>query len=250
MTTAKIRTAKKPGAPKAHGTRNAPPGSAPAPTDDKRKSDATRERILDATALVLSREGFSGAKLIDIAREAQLKIATLYYYYPSREALVEAVLVTGSEHVRLHTQQTLDELDPGCSAVDRLCAAVESHLRYVLEISNYTQAVIRNAGQVPEHIRAVLSQEIANYGHLWQRLVDDAAEGTKFRTRTQRRALRLLILGGLNWSVEWWNTTHMPLDDLVFAAVAMTRATLQRATPDSPTCCAGDQSGYARSMIF
>lgn len=200
-----------------------------APAEDLRKSDATRQRILDATALVLSREGFSGTKLVDIANEAQLKIATLYYYYPSREALVEAVMVTGSEHVRLHTQQALDDLDPESSAVDRLCAAVESHLRYVLEISNYTQAVIRNTGQVPEHIRETLAQEIANYGRLWQRLVDDAAEGSIFKTRAQRRALRLLILGGLNWSVEWWNTTQISLDDLVYTSVMMTKATLQRA---------------------
>lgn len=196
--------------------------------EEQRKSDATRQRILDATALVLSREGYAGTKLVDIAHEAQLKIATLYYYYPSREALVEAVMVSGSEDVRHHTQTALDALDPGASAADRLCAAVECHLRYVLEISNYTQAVIRNTGQVPEHVRSKLGDEIARYGRLWQRLVDDAAEGTAYRTRSQRRALRLLILGGLNWSVEWWNATDMPLDDLVYAAVSMTRAALAR----------------------
>src|SRR5206468_11098090 len=58
------------------------------------KSDATRRRILDAAALVMSREGFAGTKLSDIASEADVKIATLYYYFPSREDLVQAVLVT------------------------------------------------------------------------------------------------------------------------------------------------------------
>jgi TetR/AcrR family transcriptional regulator, cholesterol catabolism regulator len=194
-----------------------------------KKSDATRQRILDAAALILSREGFAGTKLADIAAEAQLKVATLYYYYESREALVEAVMVTGSEHVRQHTMSALAALDRSCTPVDRLCTAVESHLRFVLEISNYTQAVIRNASQVPEHIRTTLRHEINQYGRLWQGLVNAAAEGTAFRTPAQRKALRLLILGGLNWTVEWWTEAQAPLDEVVLTAVTMTRASLRPA---------------------
>jgi AcrR family transcriptional regulator len=197
--------------------------------EDVKKSEATRQRILDAAALVLSREGFSGAKLADIAAQAQLKIAALYYYYESREALVEAVMVAGIEQVRAHTLETLAALDVSTPPVERLCAVVESHLRFVLEISNYTQAVIRNTGQVPEHIRTTLRHEIGKHGRLWQGLVDAAAEGTQFKTRSQRDALRLLILGGLNWTVEWWSDSRAPLDEVVETALMMTRATLRRA---------------------
>src|SRR4029078_12703876 len=56
------------------------------PAEELKKADATRQRILDAAALVLSQKGFAGAKLTDIATQAQLKVATLYYYYESREA--------------------------------------------------------------------------------------------------------------------------------------------------------------------
>lgn len=192
------------------------------------KSEATRQRILDAAALVLSREGFSGTKLTDIATQAQLKVATLYYYYESREALVEAVMVTGSEHVREHTLAALAALPASCTPLDRLCAAVESHLRFILEISNYTQAVIRNSGQVPEHVRESLTHEINQYGRLWQGLVDAAAEGTQFRSKAQKKALRMLIIGGLNWTVEWWSASQAPLDEVVQTAVMMTRASLRK----------------------
>jgi len=137
-------------------------------------------------------------------------------------------MVTGSEHVRQHTLAALAALPASCTALERLCAAVESHLRFVLEISSYTQAVIRNAGQVPEHVRDALSQEIKQYGRLWQGLVDAAAEGTPYRTRSQRKSLRLLILGGLNWTVEWWSADQAPLDELVQTALTMTRASLRR----------------------
>lgn len=196
--------------------------------EDLKKSDATRQRILDAAALVLSVKGYAGTKLADIAAQAQLKVATLYYYYESREALVEAVMVTGSEHVRQHTLDALAALPPTTAPLDRLCAAVESHLRFVLEISNYTQAVIRNLGQVPEHVRESLAHEINQYGRLWQGLVDAATEGTQFRSSAQKKALRMLIIGGLNWTVEWWSASQAPLDEVVQTAVMMTRTSLRR----------------------
>jgi AcrR family transcriptional regulator len=228
--TAARTPARTPARPAPLSAKKAPrrPRAAPPSGDDQKKSEATRQRILDAAALVLSRDGFAGAKLVDIAAQAHVKVAALYYYYESRESLVEAVMVAGVEHVREHTMQTLASLDPATSPIDRLCAVVESHLRFVLEISNYTQAVIRNTGQVPEHIRTTLRHEIGKHGRLWQGLVDAAAEGTQFETRAQRDSLRLLILGGLNWTVEWWSETRAPLDEVVETALAMTRATLRR----------------------
>lgn len=203
-----------------------PAGDAAGP--DPRKSDLTRQRILDAAAVIMARHGFAGTKLADIAAEAKLKIATLYYYYESREDLVQAVLVTGSEHVRQHTQEALDALPPGRTPIERLCAAVESHLRFVLEISHYTEATIRNASQVPPHVRDAMRAEQAQYGRLWQGLVDAAAEGTAYRTPGQRRALRMLILGGLNWTVEWWTAKQAPLEEVVETALTMTRAALSQ----------------------
>ncbi|WP_454644744.1 TetR/AcrR family transcriptional regulator [Bradyrhizobium liaoningense] len=193
-----------------------------------KKSDATRRRILDAAALVMSREGFAGTKLSDIAGEAKVKIATLYYYYPSREDLVEAVLVSGSRHVREHTQEAVSRLAVSVTPLERLCVAVEAHLRYILEISHYTEAAVRNSGQVPERIREATRAEQSKYGRLWQELIDAAVAGTP-STTAQRKALRMLILGGLNWTVEWWSAKQMPIDDLVEAALALTRAAVNKA---------------------
>jgi AcrR family transcriptional regulator len=194
---------------------------------DLKKSEATRQRILDAAALVMSREGFAGTKLSEIAREADVKIATLYYYYASREDLVEAVLVTGARHVREHTEQAVAAMPASSTPLDRLCTAVEAHLRFILEISHYTEAAVRNTSQVPERIRQSSLAEQATYGRLWRRLVDDAAEGTQHRTPAQRKALRMLIIGGLNWSVEWWSPRETSIDELVATALSMTRDSLR-----------------------
>jgi len=134
------------------------------------------------------------------------------------------VLVTGSEHVRRHTEEELAKLDARCTPLERLCAAVEAHLRFILEISHYTEAAVRNTNQVPVHVRKATRAEQARYGRLWQELVDAAASGTAYRTAAQRKALRMLIIGGLNWTVEWWTPEQAPVDELVATALTVARA--------------------------
>src|SRR5690242_10810093 len=58
------------------------------------KSIARRQRILDAAARALAEQGYSEAKLSDIAEEAGTHAGSLYYYFPSREHLMEEVLLT------------------------------------------------------------------------------------------------------------------------------------------------------------
>ena len=191
-----------------------------------RKSDTTRLRILDAAAGILGDRGYSGTKLVDIAARADIQVSTLYYYYPSREELVRAVMVDGSAQVRKHLETVLGQADVSHSAVARLEMAVEAHLRFIIEISSYTKATVRNFGQIPDQMRAEVAKEQAKYGRLWQRLVDAAASHGAYPRPSQRLALRLLILGALNWVVEWWTPERASLDEVIGTALTMTRAAL------------------------
>ena len=141
------------------------------------KSARTRMRILNAAAHVLSRKGYAGTRLSDVADQAQLQAPAIYYYFPSREALVEEVMWTGIWLMREHVGQVLAALPPGTGPMERIDAAVAAHLRYALDISDYTTAAIRNAGQVPDDIRIRYSAEAAKYGEIWHALLHDAATG-------------------------------------------------------------------------
>jgi AcrR family transcriptional regulator len=203
------------------------PAKAATPADpDLKKSDNTRARVLDATAYVMSQEGYAGTKLTDIARHAKLRVSTLYYYYPSREELVLAVLIAGTAQVRQHTEAALSALPARSTPMDRVCCAVESHLRHILEISHYTEATVRNTGQLPEHMRSQVAAEQAHYGRFWQKLIDDAVGANVAISASERRVLRMLIIGALNSTVEWWTPARASIDEVVQTALTMTRRTL------------------------
>ena len=195
------------------------------------KSAQTRRRILDAAAQVLSAKGYAGLRLNDVAAQAELRTPAIYYYYPSRDDLIEEVMWAGIADMREHVIAVLDALPAGVSAVDRLLTAVEAHLRHELEISDYTTAAIRNAGQVPAGIRKRQVLEEQRYGEVWRRLINDMARSGELRADLDLYTAQMLVLGALNWAVEWWDPRRGSVDTVVANAQSFVRHGLAETSP-------------------
>lgn len=182
-----------------------------APAGDARTT-GTAARILDAAAHLLARHGYGGLRIQHVAKAADVRPAAIYYYFDSREALVEEVLWSGMARLRRHVEDTLAGLPPGTSAQDRLLRVVEEQLRHELEISDYTQASIRNAGQVPAGVRERQRHEFRAYRELWLGLAGG-----------DRRLELMVTIGALNWAVEWWRADRGDLARLIGQAQTLVR---------------------------
>lgn len=69
----------------------------PADTETKLLSRSQRRRrddIVQAALQIFDRDGFEAAKMEDIAREAEVAKGTLYLYFDTKNALLEAVILT------------------------------------------------------------------------------------------------------------------------------------------------------------
>lgn len=194
-----------------------------APEDAISKSARTRRRILDAAAHVLSVKGYAGTRLSDVAEYAELQAPAIYYYFPSRDDLIEEVMYAGIAAMREHLGGTLDALPPQTSPMDRILAAVEAHLRHELELSDYASALIRNAGQIPDRLRTRQLKEDAAYGRIWRRLFDDARAHGQLRGDLDARLAQLLVIGALNWSAEWFDPRRSSVDTIVSNAQVLVR---------------------------
>jgi hypothetical protein len=130
---------------------------------------------------------------------------------------------TGIARMREHMTRVLAAMPSGADALDRIDAAVEAHLRYCLEISDYTTASIRNAGQVPENIAIRYTAEASQYGDMWRKLLQDAENAGLLRPDLEPMAARMMVLGALNWAAEWWNPRRGSLDTVVRTAQSLVR---------------------------
>jgi TetR/AcrR family transcriptional regulator, cholesterol catabolism regulator len=185
------------------------------------KSARTRERLLDAAAKVLSRKGFAGTRLSDIAEQAHVQAPAIYYYYASREDLIEEVMYVGAAAMRAHLVAALDALPAGATPADRIASAVEAHLRHELEISDYSTAIIRNANQLPEQVSRRALAEVAAYNDIWRGLVADLDAAGQLRSDVEPAVGRMIVLGALNWAAEWWDPDRGPIDEVIRTAQSM-----------------------------
>jgi AcrR family transcriptional regulator len=181
----------------------------------------TRARILDATAAVLARRGFSGTRLSDIAEEARVQAPAIYYYYSSREDLIEDVVAAGAAAMLKHLTATLSDLPHDTSPTDRLAAAVAAHLRQQLGLSDYARALARNGNQLPEQLGRRALQTVAAYSDVWRGLVEDLGNAGLLQPGLDPSIGRMLTLGALNWSVEWWDPERGSLEELTAVAQSL-----------------------------
>jgi TetR/AcrR family transcriptional regulator, cholesterol catabolism regulator len=169
------------------------------------KSARTRKRILDASAAVFRRDGYAAVTLKDVAALAGLQAGSLYYHFDSKEEIVEEVLTVGVEGVSAATRSAVEALGPRADPIARLRAAIAAHLEFVLAESDYAVANIRILSQVPRTIRQRHLKRQRRYGAYWRALFESAARAGKLRGELDLSVVRMLTLGALNWSVEWYD---------------------------------------------
>jgi TetR/AcrR family transcriptional regulator len=85
------------------------------------RADHTRTRILDAAIREFSENGLAGARTEQIAEEAGVNKALLYYYFTSKEALYAAALESVVDGVRA---ESVSVLQAGTSAGERFLQIV------------------------------------------------------------------------------------------------------------------------------
>jgi AcrR family transcriptional regulator len=86
-------------------------------------AQANRSRILDTADQVFGRGGES-ASTEEVARLAGVGIATVFRHFPTKAALLEAVLVRRFDGLRERAEALLDAADPGSAFLDFFGALV------------------------------------------------------------------------------------------------------------------------------
>jgi AcrR family transcriptional regulator len=104
-----------------------------------------RARVLDAARTQIAARG-SAASMDDIAAEAGLAVGTVYRHFPTKNALVRAVLDEYAAHVAEEAEAARDRSRDGAPAVDELVG----FLRWVIDISatnHAAKAVAESLGE-------------------------------------------------------------------------------------------------------
>ena len=162
------------------------------------RADNRLPELLDAAARLFARHGYAAASMRDIAVEAGMLSGSLYYHFPSKDELLLAVYAAGVQALEDACAPALArEADPW-QRLESLCRA---HLETVLRDSDYAQVLIR---VIPDDIPKIAEQLRALRGN-HERHFRDAIADLPLPPGTDRRSLRLMLIGALNWAPFWFN---------------------------------------------
>lgn len=170
-----------------------------------RRSDVSRQQILDVAAKLFRARGYTETSLRDIGKQVGMKAGSLYYHFTSKEELAAEVLRVGVRRVHDAVALAVEAAGANATAKSRVRAAMVAHLETLLDESDYTSAHIHCFPYVPEGLRRKLNGERQEYEEVWRRLLDDASRQGALAPGVDRAAARLAILGALNWSLEWYD---------------------------------------------
>jgi AcrR family transcriptional regulator len=122
----------------------------PRKSASQERSRATVQALLDATARVLTREGYDRASTNRIAATAGVSVGSLYQYFPNKEALVAAL-------VARHNREMLDLLREALKEVASLDLATA--------IAKLVRAAV-DAHRVDPALHRVLDEQVPRMGQL------------------------------------------------------------------------------------
>lgn len=170
----------------------------------EKKSDATRARILDAAYSVLAEKGYATTSMADIARAANTQAGAMYYYFKSKDALVEALMFRESDRAQAMTLARLAALPAGMGHQERFMNLVQAGLSYSLgRESDEIVTFMRMLSQVPYPIRDRVVGKSNYEQHLAKSVIQEGQAAGEFRSDFNPSIAAFLLMGSMLWRDYW-----------------------------------------------
>ena len=153
--------------------------------------------VLDAAARLFREKGYAATSMRDIASAVDMLPGSLYYHFASKEELLVAVYAEGVRRISETVARAMDgERDPW-TRLENGCVA---HLEALLQASDYAQVVVR----VRPSDAPAAARELVRLRNGYEAIFRGMIDALPLARGTDRRALRLMLIGALNWSQTWY----------------------------------------------
>lgn len=176
------------------------------------KGDMSSARLLQVAAHLFREKGYLATSVRDIAQAANMKSGSIYYHYPSKDALLEAVMERAIGAFNDAVGSALVALAPNHTFEDRFRVAVAAHLRTVHQYGDFAVASRQSLDKLPEKSRQAHVKMRRQYGEIWRQLFEQARKDGLLRADVDTGPLQMFILGALNWTSEWLDPKRTDLD--------------------------------------
>jgi AcrR family transcriptional regulator len=156
--------------------------------------------MLKTAAGVFVERGYHGASMRDIAARLGVRQAAIYYYFPSKTAILEALCREG---ITAFVERLGAIYAAPVPSEEKVRRAIRAHLEPLLEQRFYVHAFLYQRRELPKSVRRPLDAQAHAYEALWRALIEEGQRSGEIAKDLDPQLTTLAILGMCNTVARW-----------------------------------------------
>jgi AcrR family transcriptional regulator len=161
----------------------------------------TRTEILRLAAQEFGEKGFRGARLDDVASRLGVTRQALYYYYPTKNA----ILVDLYEGFFDRLEHALDEAERTHAIRGRFDAMLEAHIRTVAESPELSAIFTQERNTLPRDMSGRIRLRRQAYQARLVKAYENGVKAGELRDDAPVDIIVSLAIGAANWIFRWYH---------------------------------------------
>ena len=194
----------------------------PRKTEEERDDGNRRAALLAAAACLFRRQGFDATSTRDIAAAVGMHSGSPFYHFKSKKALLCAVMAEGMRSAITRQARAVQEVPAGPQqAWQQMRCLIRAHFDTLHGRGNdFVPVMLYEHRSLTPAQRASLTKLQGAYEAAWTPVLE--ALHASGQLRAPVKLARLLILGALSWSVQWFDPKKgASLDQLTDACMTL-----------------------------
>src|SRR5262249_24789402 len=175
------------------------------------------EAIVDAAASVFAERGYHGTTTQAIADVLGMRQASLYYYFPSKEAALEEVCARGVDGFAEGAERVVQQDAPPLEKLTRLIA---SHLAPIETVPDYVRVFTNERRYLPDASRKRIGRKSRRIERCFEQVIQAGIEDGSIRPGTDAHLAMLAVLGMCNAVINWRGSDRTRDTHRIAAALA------------------------------
>lgn len=157
--------------------------------------------ILDHAAQVFADQGMEKASMSQIATVAQVSKALLYHYYPSKDALIFAIITTHLEGLDTAIEEADDPALPPQQRLRKLVGAVLENYRGA---DNQHKVQLNATSALSDEQKAEITSIERRIVRRFSTVLDQVNPGLNSKERPLLTPVTMSLFGMMNWVYMWF----------------------------------------------
>lgn len=159
-------------------------------------------KLLDAAARLFRQKGFAATGLREIARDAGVLPGSVHYRFPTKEALLVALMERAVERAIAAVRAAAEETsDP----TERVRLGLRAHLRLLVSGDDSVHVLLYEWRSLTGRARDEMVRLRDRYEAFWDGMLYEAAGAGRLCAGADLKLVRLFGFGAVNWVATWYS---------------------------------------------